>query len=278
MAGRKFTIGIVAPAARVDRSIVEPILDIAKDLYGDEVEIRFHPSSFGGHGHFSADDATRTAAFLDYARSDEIVAMWFGRGGYGSARIAAAALAGLDPRALRKPYLGYSDIATLLSGLYKLGASRVAHGPVAQDVRREGGAEAARRALRWLVERSPDALEAGVSEATRTAAFNLTVLCHLVGTPWEPDLAGHELLIEEVAEQMYRIDRSFCQLAHTEMFRGAAGVRLGRCSEIIPNLPDFALSEEEIARHWSEVAGVPYLGRADIGHDAGNKVVPFGTL
>jgi len=278
MAGRKFTIGIVAPAARVDCSIVEPILAIADDLYGDDVEIRFHPSSFGGHGHFSADDKTRAAAFLDYAHSDEIDAMWFGRGGYGSARIAAAVLAGLDSRALEKPYLGYSDIATLLSGLYKSGAARVAHGPVAQDVRRDGGAEAARRALRWLVERSPDSLEAGVTATSRTAAFNLTVLCHLMGTPWEPDLAGHELLIEEVAEQMYRIDRSFCQLAHTAMFKRASGLRLGRCSEIIPNQPDFAMSEEEIARHWSEVAGIPYLGRADIGHDSANKVVPFGTL
>jgi len=278
MAGRRFTIGIVAPAARVDRSIVQPILDIASDLYGGEVEIRFHPSSFGGHGHFSADDRTRAAAFIDYACSDEIDAMWFGRGGYGSARIAGAVLAGLEPGALEKPYLGYSDIATLLSGLYKLGARRIAHGPVAQDVRRDGGAEAARRALRWLVERSPDALEAGVTAESRTAAFNLTVLCHLVGTPWEPDLSGHEVLIEEVAEQMYRIDRSFCQLAHTPMFRQAAGLRLGRCSEIIPNQPDFVLSEEEIARHWSEVAGLPYLGRADIGHDAENKVVPFGRL
>jgi muramoyltetrapeptide carboxypeptidase len=278
MAGRRFTIGVVAPAARVDRSIVEPILAIADDLYGGEVEVRFHPSSFGGHGHFSADDPTRAAAFLDYALSDEIDAMWFGRGGYGSARIADTVLAGLDEAALQKPYLGYSDIATLLAGLYKSGARRVAHGPVAQDLRRTGGADAVARALRWLVERSPDALEAGVTATTRTVAFNLTVLCHLVGTPWEPELAGHELLIEEVAEQMYRIDRSFCQLAHTAMFRRAKGVRLGRCTEIIPNQPDFVLSEEEIARHWSEAAGVAYLGRADIGHDAGNKVVPFGSL
>lgn len=278
MAGRRFTIGVVAPAARVDRSIVEPILDIARDLYGGEVEVRFHPSSFGGHGHFSADDSTRAAAFLDYALADDVDAMWFGRGGYGSARIAAAVLAGLDERAVQKPYLGYSDIATLLAGLYKRGGRQIAHGPVAQDVRRGGGEAAARRALRWLVERSPDTLEGGITATSRTAAFNLTVLCHLVGTPWEPDLAGHELLIEEVAEQMYRIDRSFCQLAHTAMFRRASGLRLGRCSEIIANQPDFGLSEEEIARHWSEVAGVPYNGRADIGHDADNKVVPFGSL
>jgi muramoyltetrapeptide carboxypeptidase len=278
MAGRTFTIGVVAPAARVERLIVEPVLHIARDLYGREVEIRFHPSCFGGHGHFSGDDSTRAAALLDYARADDIDALWFGRGGYGTGRIAPAVLAGVDERALGKPYLGYSDVATLFAGLYKLGARGLAHGPMAHDLRRGGGPAAVERALRWLVERSPETLEPGVSSSTRTMAFNLTVLCHLVGTEWEPDLTGHELLIEEVGEQMYRIDRSFFHLAHTDMFRRATGLRLGRCSDIIPNEPDFLLSPEEIARHWCAVAGLPYLGRADIGHDAENKVVPFGSL
>jgi muramoyltetrapeptide carboxypeptidase len=169
-------------------------------------------------------------------------------------------------------------VAVLLAGLHKRGARQVAHGPMAHDLRRGGGPAAVERALRWLVERSPEALEPGLSSSTPAMAFNLTVLCHLVGTEWEPDLAGRELLIEEVGEQMYRIDRSFFHLAHTAMFRRAAGFRLGRCSDIIPNAPDFLLSPEEIARHWCAVAGVPFLGGADIGHDAENKVVPFGSL
>lgn len=278
MVGRPFTIGVVAPAARVERLIVDPILDTARELYGREVEVRFHPSCFGAHGHFSGDDGTRAAAFLDYALSDEIDAVWFGRGGYGAGRIASAVLPSLDERAIQKPYLGYSDLGTLLAGLYKRGARRVAHGPMAHDFRRNGGLAAVERALRWLVEQSPGALEAGVSANTRTMALNLTVLCHLIGTGSEPDLTGHELLIEEVAEQMYRIDRSFGHLAHTEAFRRASGFRLGRCNDIIPNEPDFILSPEEIATHWSAVSGVPYLGTADIGHDAENKVVPFGSL
>ncbi|HYW15852.1 MAG TPA: LD-carboxypeptidase [Allosphingosinicella sp.] len=278
MAGRTFRIGVVAPAARVERLIVDPILEIAKDLYGREVEVRFHPSCFGGHGHFSGDDSTRAAALLDYSLSDEIDALWFGRGGYGAGRIASAVLPALDERAIQKPYLGYSDLGTLLVGLYKRGGGRIAHGPMAHDLRRNGGTAAVERALRWLVERSPSALEAGISTGTRTMAFNLTVLCHLIGTELEPDLRGHELLIEEVAEQMYRIDRSFCHLAHTGAFRRASGLRLGRCGDIIPNEPDFLLSPEEIARHWCAVAGVPFLGSADIGHDAENKVVPFGSL
>jgi muramoyltetrapeptide carboxypeptidase len=58
--------------------------------------------------------------------------------------------------------------------------------------------------------------------------------------------------------------------------REVTGIRLGRCSAIPANVPDFQQTEEEVARHWCGVSGIPYLGRADIGHDAQNKVVPFG--
>jgi muramoyltetrapeptide carboxypeptidase len=53
---------------------------------------------------------------------------------------------------------------------------------------------------------------------------------------------------------------------------------LGRCTQIIPNEPEFALTEEEIAAQWCAHAGIPYLGRADIAHDADNKIVPFGGV
>ena len=51
---------------------------------------------------------------------------------------------------------------------------------------------------------------------------------------------------------------------------------LGRCAPIPPNEPAFGQSEEDVIRHWCGASGIPYLGRADIGHDIGNKVVPFG--
>ena len=58
--------------------------------------------------------------------------------------------------------------------------------------------------------------------------------------------------------------------------RRVAGIRLGRCSLVLENDPDFGDDEEAVLRHWCESSGIPYLGRADIGHDIANKVVPFG--
>jgi len=273
-----FVIGVVAPAAPVDPAIVAPIRAIARDLYGDRLEIRFHPGSFLSGRHFAGDDAARAAAVIDYGNAEDIDAIWFGRGGYGTVRIADAVLQALGARALAKPYLGYSDLGMLLAGLYNRGARHIAHGPVVHDLYREDGADAVRRALRWLVDRSIETLEPGLIPGRKAAAFNLTILCHLIGTPFEPDLTDHDLLIEEVSEQMYRIDRNFAHLAGTALFQRIGGLRLGRCTRIIPNQPDFLLTEEEIARHWCDRAGTPYRGRADIAHDSANKVVPFGLF
>jgi muramoyltetrapeptide carboxypeptidase len=104
----------------------------------------------------------------------------------------------------------------------------------------------------------------------------MTILSHLLGTPLQPDLDGHVLMLEEVSEAMYRIDRSLFHITGNPGIRRVAGIMLGRCSDITPNDPDFGMNEEEIARHWCQRSGIPWLGRADIGHDAGNKVVPFG--
>jgi len=186
-------------------------------------------------------------------------------------------LAGLKQEARGKVYLGYSDAGSLLAGLYQAGFS-CAHGPVAADVKREGGAAAAERALKWLIERDRGALEPHVSHATPSAAFNITILSHLMGTPLEPNLSGHVLMLEEVSEYMYRIDRSFFHLTSNPRLRKVAGIRLGRCSDIPPNDPDFGQSAEEVAKHWCAASGISYLGRADIGHDVDNKIVPFGIV
>ncbi len=117
-----------------------------------------------------------------------------------------------------------------------------------------------------------------MSANTPTAAFNITILSHLIGTPLQPDLAGHILMLEEVAEYMYRIDRALLHITSNPGIGKVAGIMLGRCSAIPPNDPDFGQTEEEVMKHWCAVSGIAYLGRADIGHDIDNKIVPFGRF
>ena len=210
------------------------------------------------------------------ANSDAYDAVWFARGGYGSGRLIEAALPRLGPPARRKTWLGYSDGGALLAALQARGLNT---SPMARSRRmslRDDGEAAVARALRWLVDRDPASLEPSLAADPRpAAAYNLTILCSMLGTPWQPDLAGHVLMLEEVGEYMYRIDRMLFQLTSNPAMRHIAGLRLGRCSAIPDNDPDFAQTEEEVARAWCARSGLPWLGRADIGHDAANKVVPF---
>lgn len=271
---KPFRIGVVAPAGRFSPEAAERVRALAEARPGRPVELVFHPQCFLADGHFAGSDAARLKAVIEVGNDPAIDAVWFARGGYGSNRIAEAAVAGLSDAALRKPWLGYSDLGFLMAGLFKAGADRVAHGPMCNDVVRPGGEAAVRRALAWLVDGDEAACEPAALERP-SLAFNLTVFSNLLGTPLEPDLNGRVLMLEEVSEHHYRIDRSLFHVTATPSARKAAGLMLGRCSDIPANDPDFGQDEEAIARHWCEVSGIPWLGRADIGHDVGNRVVPF---
>jgi len=213
--------------------VAERVPTLARSLYPDKTpEIIFHPQCFASHGHFAGDDETRARAFLDIANDESYDAVWFGRGGYGSCRMVEAVMCRLTELSRRKAYVGYSDTGVLLAALYRAGFEAVAHGPVAQDILRDAGDVAVERALAWMVDRSPEALEPTVSRVKKTAAFNMSVLSQILGTPLQPNLDEHVLMLEEVGEAMYRIDRSLFHITSNAEIRRVSGVMLGRCSGV----------------------------------------------
>jgi muramoyltetrapeptide carboxypeptidase len=277
MTDRRFKIGVVAPGSRIEPEIAEQVTQAAACLFQDRTpEIYFHPQCFLSSGHFAGNDTTRCDAFVEIANDESFDAVWFARGGYGSCRLIDHALPKLSGEARNKHYLGYSDVGSILAALYKENFIKVAHGPMPADITRDGGKAAVRRAVSYLVDGDASSLEATVSPGKKTAAFNISILSNLLGTPFQPDLSGHVLMLEEISEHMYRIDRSLFHITSNPAIREVTGIMLGRCGNIPSNDPDFGQSEEQVARHWCEVSGIAYLGRADIGHDTQNKVVPFG--
>jgi len=269
-------IGIVAVSSRFARERADAVNAwMAAHFPDGSVSVVFHPASFAKHGHFSGDDASRASAFVEYANDPRLDAVWFARGGYGSCRVAEAILPRLNDVARKKRYLGYSDAGSLLALLYKAGFAHVAHGPMASDAVSHD--ETAFRALNWLRTGDRASWEPSLAIDPRPAvAFNLSILDALVGTALEPDLSGHVLMLEDVSEPLYRIDRMMFHLTGQASIRRVAGIRMGRVSAIVENDPDFGLTADEICRYWCARSGIPYLGIADIGHDGGNKVVPFG--
>jgi muramoyltetrapeptide carboxypeptidase len=268
-------IAVVAPSCTLMPEAAEAVTAIVA-ARGD-VELAIHPQCFQSDGHFAGSDSARLAALREVMGDDSVDAVWFARGGYGSNRIAEAAARDLPPAARSKTYLGYSDAGFLLAAFDKAGLS-VAHGPMVQDIAREGGDAAIQRALDWLVRRDVSSLEPGLQQGKRAMAFNLKVLTSLLGTAIEPDFTDAELLIEEIAEHEYRIDRMMFHLTGTPYVRRAASIRMGRMSEIPDNDPAFGSDAESIVRDWCQRSGIAFGGRADIGHDAANRVVPFKIL
>ena len=263
-------IAVVAPSCPLKQEAADRVLAIVAER-GD-CELLIHPQCFLSDGHFAGPDEARLLALREVMADASVDAVWFARGGYGSNRIAEALLATLTEAAARKLYLGYSDAGFLHAGLYKAGLD-VAWGPMPQDVLRDGGEVAVSRALDWIVRRDPEALEPALDGPAM--AFNLTVLSNLLGTPLEPDLTGVDLLIEEVGEHLYRIDRTMFHVTASENIRRVARLRLGRVSDILPNDPPFGCDEAAIVEQWCRRSGISFGGRADIGHDAANRVVPF---
>jgi muramoyltetrapeptide carboxypeptidase len=270
IAGMK--IAVVAPSCTLRPDAAEAVMAIAA-ARGD-AELVVHPQCFFSDGHFAGPDEARLQALVEVMADDRYDAVWFARGGYGSNRIAEAAVAQLPPAARNKTYLGYSDAGFLLAAFHKAGL-KVAHGPMVQDVARQGGEAAVHRALDWLVRRDPSALEPGLVSGKRAMAFNLTVLSHLVGTAIEPDFSDAELLIEDVAEHEYRIDRAMFHITGSAAIRRVSAIRMGRMSEIPENDPNFGSDAESIVRDWCQRSDIVFAGHAEIGHDAANCVVPF---
>ncbi len=263
-------VAICAPARPITRETERLVVELAAGH--PAIALSFHPQCFAEDGHFAGDDATRLAALLACANDPEVDTVWFARGGYGSNRIAARAVAGMGEAARDKAFLGYSDNGYLLAALYRAGIGRPVHGPMPVDVNKDGGAAAVERALGWF-----GGDEAGLEpslDGQPTAAFNLMTLAMLCGTELMPDLAGHVVMVEEVDEHLYAIDRLFFHV--TQHLRGIAGLRLGRIVDVPPNDRPFGAGPEDIARDWCRRSGIAYLGRADIGHDAANRIVPFG--
>jgi muramoyltetrapeptide carboxypeptidase len=268
-------VAIVAPACPLPPEVPGQMNTLVQAEFGAQgPELLFHPQCFLSHGHFAGDDAARRSAVVEVANDPGVDAVWFARGGYGSNRIAAQAVAEMGAAARDKLFLGYSDMGFMFGAMMRAGIGRPVHAPMVADIRRVGGETAVLRSLRWLVRGDAGGLEPAATSGL-TVAFNITVLSHMAGTALMPDLSGKVLMLEDVDEHHYQLDRALFQIFASKAVEGVAGVRLGRCAAKENDRP-FGQDELAICQHWCDVATVPFLGRADIGHDVDNKIVPFG--
>ncbi|RIL06699.1 MAG: LD-carboxypeptidase [Proteobacteria bacterium] len=270
------TIGIAAPAAAVDLDVVAAGAKRWREAGFDVV----HRDDLGARRRYLAgDDARRADELAELWTDQRVDAIVCARGGYGCHRIADRLDTGVA-RGARKPLVGYSDVTTLL--LWQRRCARLVgfHGPMLE----RGGAigddefgalvEMLTGTERLPVVRDGDA-GAGHAVEGPLVGGSLSLVAASLGTPWEIDARGAILLLEDVAERPYRLDRMLEQLRNAGVLDGVAGVGFGhfdRCDEA-----DGSITAREILGECAEQLGVPWVAGLPFGHGAPNLAWPFGV-
>jgi muramoyltetrapeptide carboxypeptidase len=266
-------VAVVAPAGPFDRESFEAGLEVVagryRPVFGDDL--------FSRARYLAGDDARRLHELASALADESLRAVFVARGGYGTMRLLAALgpkLGGAPP----KPLLGFSDITALHQSLQAAGRASF-HGPVLTQLGAQPPDVAER--LFHLLE-SPDVPAAplagrpllpGVVEGPLLGG-NLSVLTRLLGTPYLPPFDGAVLLLEDVGERPYRLDRMWTHLGLAGVFAGVRGLALGEftdCEE-----PGGEYGSEEVLAGLVAETGLPCVGGLPIGHGRVNQPVALG--
>lgn len=231
-------------------------------------------------GYLAGTDEQRALDFNEALRDESVDGIWCLRGGYGAMRILPA----LDYDAMRRnprPLLGYSDITALHCAVNARCAVVSYHGPTARGALTEFSRQSLVRAV---VEQADPCGHAplahtlrGGRAAGRLVGGNLALLAALAGTPYAPDYAGAILVLEDVGEATYRIDRMLQQLRLAGALDRIAGIAFGQFTESTDPLDAEVRPLDDVLREAAEVAGVPALAGIPIGHIGDQWTIPLGA-
>jgi len=267
------TVGIAAPASPFDQKAFEAGVAVVESM---GYQVRISDRLFRRQGYLAGSDTERAELLMELFADESVKAIFCARGGFGSMRL----LPLLDFKAIRakpKILVGFSDITALLLAIFSSCRMVTFHGPLVTTLKKDH-AKTYSALIEAVSSDSPLLLTAPepvvLSPGQASGALvggNLTSLCHLLGTPYEPHLDGRLLFLEDRQEAPYRIDRMLCQLRLSGQLDGVAGVILGSFEECGP-LEDIHAIVREAFRHTH----APILAGFDVGHGADNLTLPIG--
>ncbi|MBA2706256.1 MAG: LD-carboxypeptidase [Gemmatimonadaceae bacterium] len=276
------------PGARVALVTPAGIVRDAADLARAEDNV----TSFGwipvrgantsaSEGYLAGPDEMRLHDLNEAIASDDIDAIWCVRGGYGSMRL----IPSIDYASLRKhpkPLIGFSDITALHAAVHRECGIVTFHGPTARgeltpftrgsfecavvDHRDSCGFAAKGRVLRNGRARG------------RLAGGNLSMVAALLGTPWSVDFDGALLVLEDIGEAVYRVDRMMRQLLLAGALERSAGIVAGDFQPFPGELEMDDRSVDDVLKEAAAAAGIPCLSGAPFGHIADQWTIPLGAM
>lgn len=283
------TVGMVAPAtAPFERDEIAYAKEQLEAI-GFKVELGKHV--YDRWGYFAGRDRDRAEDINSMFADDRIAGIICFTGGWGSPRV----LPYLDYDLIaKKPkvLVGYSDITALLNPIHQRTGLVTFHGPVGESVYDQYTLENFRRVImtaepaglqptpakrpNMLVDKTNRIVRiTGGKASGPLVGGNLTMIASLMGTPYELDTAGAIVFLEDIHEDLYRIDRMLTQLALGGKFEGIAGFVWGRCTDCKYSGPSLSLGE--ILGDRFAASGVPAISGLSFGHIEQKLVMPIGV-
>lgn len=290
------TIAVIAPASSPEEDQQTVARSINK-LLEKGYRVRIAPNLMTRYGYLAGTDYDRSKAFMDAWLDPEVKAVWCYRGGFGCARI----LDRLDFKAIGehpKILIGMSDITALHAAINKETGLITFLGPNLNAVygKDEKSDKPFNQTELWkiisseTIERTfskPDSFPLSrqsvmtIRQGTargRLTGGNLSIVASLIGTPWEINTEGKILVLEEVDEEPFRIDRMLQQLKQAGLLSKPAGVILCSWKGCLPKRPDKSLTIEHLFREYFAGANYPVLLGFPSGHIIEQTTLPLNAM
>jgi muramoyltetrapeptide carboxypeptidase len=269
----------IAPASPFDRASFATGLTVLDKRY----DVRYEEGIYASDRYLAGTDSRRLRELLLALTDHDTRGIFCARGGYGVSRLLGELALALPPAQqaalAAKPLVGFSDL-TALHGFLQSRHQLSIHGPVLTQLGRLDGS-VADRLFSLLESAEPPATLSGAetySGGTVEGALlggNLSVLVSLLGTPFLPPLTGAILLLEDIGEKPYRLDRMWTQLALAGVFREVRGIALGEFVDCEGQ--DAAYSSSDVLKELAASTGLPCAAGFPIGHGEANEAVPLGV-
>lgn len=232
-------------------------------------------------GYFAGPDATRLDDFNRALRDDSIAGIWCVRGGYGAMRL----LPHLDYDALQrhpKSILGYSDVTAIHLAILRRADLASFHAPTARAVLTPDSRASLRRATVTGEEscgQAPDArvIRPGRARGTLVGG-NLALVAALVGTPFAAPLDGAILMLEDIGEAVYRIDRMLQQLLLSGSLHGCRALVFGQCTDCPEASDDGARRLDDVLAEIAQALDIPCVAGMPFGHISDQWTLPLGVV
>ncbi len=238
------------------------------------------PHALARNGYFAGTDAERLRDLQAALDDPTVDGLWCLRGGYGTMRLLPA----LDLDALRarpRTLIGFSDI-TALHAVWQAAGLASFHGPVARNPLSAFSRNSLQRAVIDGTEPAGHWAEAvcvrdGVAEG-RLMGGNLALVAALAGTPWALSFRDAIVVLEDVHEATYRLDRMLVQLRLAGAFDGCRGIVFGQCTDCPDSSDDGRRTLHDLVAELAEALDVPALLGVPVGHISDQWTLPFGAV